>query len=92
MVEKSTKQTRREYLAGLLKNVAERSPSYDSVDIEEVPNESDYVRIKLNKKVTDLNRFKNLPHSSTYLYNKKKNKIFTVSELEEESCKSDIVT
>ena len=71
MVEKSLKAARRTYLADLWKNVVERNTAYSSATVKQAPNNS--LMIKVNKSVTDLNRFKSLPFSTSYLYAKDQN-------------------
>ena len=86
MVEKSYQATRRTYLADLLKNVIERTPTFASATVTQAPNNA--LNIKLEKSVTDLSRFKTLPFSKSYLYMKDQNAIFQLNSMHDDGAKS----
>ena len=80
---KDAKGNRRDYLASLMKNVIERTPAYAGAQITPAPGNA--LKIKLTKSVTDLQRFKSLPHSSRHLLLKDSDQVYPIDQMAEDA-------
>ena len=88
MVEKTFKAARRTKIADLFKNVTQRSPAYTGAVIRPAPDNTKL--IELNRSVTDLTRYKALPHKSSYLYQMSDGKMIKLNSMQQDSSGSDV--
>ena len=63
------KGNRREYIATLMKNITERTPTVTGLDVS-LANHKKSLNIKVTKSQTDLSRFQSISYSNRYLYMK----------------------
>ena len=89
MTDKGYTNDRRTYLADLLKDVTARSSNYTAAEVIQTPNNA--LRITLSQSVTDLNRFKSLTSTTSYLYARDQNKIFNLGSMQDDAPKTEVV-